>query len=243
MSQQTKTCSKCGEVKRLEEFSSRKHSVGGRRAQCRACVNASKKPRIKREHHHRLSNATSSAKFMIDVDYDGGAKRCKGCEKKKPLAEFYRQKAGIGGRTAWCKQCSAERHKANRWGTYNKTHNADRAITIGGRTTSLIRAIKYRSKKKGLEFDLTRDWFIERFERGVCGVTGLSFELGGGRREERLTHPFSPSVDRISPAKGYTRDNCRLVVLNYNMAKGEFTHEDVLTWARALVRKVDGGFE
>ena len=243
MLQETKTCSKCGDVKPLNEFSPRKNSVGKRRAQCRACVNASRTPNIKRKHHHHLSGATSSAKFMKDVDYDGSAKRCKGCGGKKPLTEFYRQKIGIGGRNAWCKQCSVARHKANRWGTYNKGHNAARARTIGGRTTSLIRAIKYRSKKKRFEFDLTRDWFIERLERGVCEVTGLSFELGGGRREERLTHPFSPSVDRISPGKGYTGNNCRLVVLNYNMAKGEFAHEDVLTWARALVRKVDGGFE
>ena len=243
MHQETKTCSKCGEVKRLNEFSPSKNYAGGRRAQCRACVNASRKPQNKRKHRHRLANATSSAKFMNDVDYDGSAKRCKGCGKKKPLAEFHRQKNGIGGRIAWCKQCAAERQKANRWGTYNKADNAARAITIGGRATSLRRSIKQRSKDRGLDFDLTRGWFVERLERGVCEVTGLSFELSGGRHDGRLTHPFSPSVDRISPAKGYTEDNCRLVVLNYNMAKGEFSHQDVLTWARALVQKVDGGSE
>ncbi len=243
MLQEMKICSKCGETKPLDDFSPRKNSVRGRRAQCRACMNSSRKPQYKRKHHHHLSNATSSAKFMNEVDYDGSAKRCKGCGEKKPLAEFHRQKNGIAGRSSWCKQCSAERHKANRWGTYNKAHNVARAISIGGRATSLRRSIKQRSKDKGLDFDLTRNWFVERLERGVCEVTGLSFELGGGRHAERLTHPFSPSVDRISPSKGYTEDNCRLVVLNYNMAKGEFTHEDVLTWARALIRKVDGGSE
>jgi hypothetical protein len=83
-----------------------------------------------------------------------------------------------------------------------------------------------------MEFDLTREWAIEKMA-GVCEVTGLPFELD--KPDGYRFYPWAPSVDRIDCKRGYTQDNCRLVVWIYNMAKSEWCDEDVLKMARALV--------
>lgn len=46
----TKACSKCGKVKELSEFRPRKDVAGGRRAQCKSCMNAHEhEARVRRE--------------------------------------------------------------------------------------------------------------------------------------------------------------------------------------------------
>jgi hypothetical protein len=92
------------------------------------------------------------------------------------------------------------------------------------------------------EFDLTRAWILEKLEAGVCEITGIPFILEATEedRKGKFTHPFSPSVDRIDSLRGYTKDNCQVVVWIYNRAKGEDDHEDILKLAKALVERANG---
>lgn len=88
---------------------------------------------------------------------------------------------------------------------------------------------KNRSLKKGFPFDLTREW-CERVWTGKCAVTGLPFAFG------TQTHfPFSPSIDRIDSALGYTQTNCRFVLFAINSLKGTGTDEQMLQIAQALI--------
>lgn len=100
--------------------------------------------------------------------------------------------------------------------------------TLEGCADNLLRGAKQRAKKKGLPFDLTLDWVMERLHRGECEVTSIPFNFDGGK------NPFGPTIDRIVPQEGYTKENCQVVVWTYNAAKGNGTHEDVLILARAL---------
>lgn len=97
------------------------------------------------------------------------------------------------------------------------------------RASRLLSGAKKRSIQLGLEFDLDLEWIAERIERGFCEVTGLPFDLITGRSS------FAPSLDRINPSKGYTKDNVKVVAWAYNAAKGAGTHDDVLRLAQALV--------
>jgi hypothetical protein len=45
-----------------------------------------------------------------------------------------------------------------------------------------------------------------------------------------------PSLDRIDSSKPYLKDNVQVVVYMYNVCKGEFSQEDVMLFARMLVR-------
>ncbi len=64
---------------------------------------------------------------------------------------------------------------------------------------------------------------------GLCEVTNLPFVPS-----EKKMGPFLPSVDRTDPKKGYTKDNCKMVIWMYNAAKGSNTHDYVMIMARAL---------
>ena len=91
------------------------------------------------------------------------------------------------------------------------------------------------SKRKSIEFDLTVDWFIEHIKPMVCEATGvaLSFDID----ESKNFNPFRPSTDRIDNSRGYTKDNCRIVCVMFNFAKGEHTDADVFRMSKAMVLK------
>ena len=92
-----------------------------------------------------------------------------------------------------------------------------------------------RAKDNELEHDLTAEWAIATYT-GVCSLTGIPFIIAAksiaGRSGAR---PYSPSIDRINPLKGYTQDNCRWVLTAVNSFKGEMSDAEMLTIARALV--------
>ena len=91
----------------------------------------------------------------------------------------------------------------------------------------MITYTKYRAKQKGWDFDLDKEWVEERLANGLCEVSNIPFEV-------TAHSPWRPSIDRKDSSKGYTRDNCRLVVWQFNLAKGDKDDEVVLRLARAI---------
>ena len=80
-----------------------------------------------------------------------------------------------------------------------------------------LQSAKERSRKRGLEFDLTLDWLLDtaKAQGFRCVLTGTRFfkeGLSGSQRDA-----YSPSLDRIDPSKGYTMDNVRIVTVAANI--------------------------
>lgn len=173
------------------------------------------------------SGEARSSAFKKRVNFDGRSKACTQCKIQKPLEQFYRSPNGIGGRTSTCKECSKLLQKQKKWGSYSPEFYAKRMNSIKGRITALRADIQRRAKRRELDFDLDRDWFRERLERGLCEVTAIEFVFHGEEGTSRRTNPCSPSVDRIDPRRGYTKDNCRMTLLAFNMLKGEATDAQV----------------
>lgn len=98
---------------------------------------------------------------------------------------------------------------------------------------ALLAAIKHRALTNDMSFDLTLKWADTRWT-GRCELTGLEFV-----RPARRAGMFAPSIDRIDNTKGYTQDNCRIVLWAVNRFKNNDTDETMLTIARALVAKAD----
>jgi hypothetical protein len=85
---------------------------------------------------------------------------------------------------------------------------------------------------KGLECTLTTTWVEDRKRAGVCELSGLPFTQGSGR------DPFLASIDRIDNAKGYTPDNCRMVLFCLNVGINKWGLGTVLpVWTEVLKRK------
>ena len=101
-----------------------------------------------------------------------------------------------------------------------KRHRAKPA----GRAPVLLSSCRGRARRKGLEFDLTKEWLVPLLER-PCPLTGIEFDFEGGPRNLR-----TPSVDRIDSSKGYTKDNCRVILWALNAAFG--------TWGEAAFREI-----
>ena len=93
-----------------------------------------------------------------------------------------------------------------------------------------------RAEDRGMEFNLTPEWIQPKLEAGFCEASGLPLELSGGEfKGYGHFRPWTPSLDRIDPTKGYTTDNVQVVCWIYNQAKGVGDHADVVRLSQAIV--------
>lgn len=114
--------------------------------------------------------------------------------------------------------------------------------SISGRAVTLWNSAKTRAKLKNVPFTLTKEWYIEKLNAGICEITGIPFilEKSTNTSENHFGLFYSPSVDRIVPILGYVPENCRMVIQGYNQCKGTATDADVLKMAEHLVRAYNG---
>lgn len=82
-----------------------------------------------------------------------------------------------------------------------------------------------RSIRRGVPCDISAEVLVQMVEDQSyrCALTGLPFRFVYEGDASR--NPFAPSVDRIDPAQGYVRENCRLTLTMANVARGDFGDE------------------
>jgi len=160
-----------------------------------------------------------------------GLRRCSRCCAEKSLAEFSPGNGPLG-RHGWCKWCRAEDERIRRLTPERVSRHAERYRgDMLYRSEQLVGAVKKRARRAGVAFDLTPEWLASKLEIGRCEVTGLPFVMAV--RDGR-PGPFSPSIDRISPAAGYTVANCRVVLMALNIAMSDWGLDPILKIAEAL---------
>lgn len=96
----------------------------------------------------------------------------------------------------------------------------------------MLYGVRRRVAKYPEPFDLTLDWIKERVERGTCERSGIPFVLEHDGAQHM--HRFTPSIDRIDSTKGYTRLNCQIVCVMYNVGKGDNTDAAFIDFCRAV---------
>lgn len=104
-------------------------------------------------------------------------------------------------------------------------------MTYEGRAKKLLGSCRCSSRSRGLDFAIGLDDILVQLSTGHCAATGLPFDMSSTRG------PFRPSIDRIDSRKGYVPGNIQVVAWMYNAAKQQYTADDVITMARALVEK------
>lgn len=87
----------------------------------------------------------------------------------------------------------------------------------------LIYYSKVRAKEKHLEHTITKDWLKDKLKDDKCELTSLEFSYDLSIQR----NPFGPSIDRIDITKGYTPDNCRVVLWVVNAGLGHYTEKDL----------------
>jgi hypothetical protein len=117
--------------------------------------------------------------------------------------------------------------------------------TPKGKGNILLRHAKKRSEKKGLPCDIDMEWINEKLQNQVCELSGIKFDF----TNNDISHfnPYCPSIDRINPQKGYTKDNCRMVLVAVNFGLGEWGFEDYIKIAKAVIdtqkNKIEGAID
>ena len=165
-------------------------------------------------------------------------RKCTKCKNILPLAEFYKHTTGRDGLNAWCKPCFKQlvlKYAATPKGrkVRNKT-NARNRLKVNGRVLALWHAARARAESRNLEFTLTKQWVLERLQRGVCEISGEKFDYSAPGRKAS-SNPYAPSIDKIDANRGYTPDNCRVICWAFNMAFGYWGEATFLTLFKAYL--------
>ncbi len=108
---QTKTCTKCGEVKTIENFHARSGASDGRASACKVCIEAYKKARRlidNAEWHQKKADASKMQ--------ESGTRKCTCCKDVFPLtSDFYSTRNDRSPAfSSRCRPCEAIKSKENR---------------------------------------------------------------------------------------------------------------------------------
>src|SRR5690606_36275648 len=120
----TKRCTKCGEVKMLEEFPVDKRKRDGRGSRCHVCkakrdreaawakkgIPESDWPRL-----HQEADRKAEAHAARRNSAPDGFKACARCGEAKPLEEFPPDRRARDGRQPRCHVCKAQYMREARW--------------------------------------------------------------------------------------------------------------------------------
>lgn len=139
-----------------------------------------------------------------------GTKKCKKCGEEKELnvdnfstRQSKSKKPEASGKKIWhsyCRQC----RRKTRIGEYQRYKPSEEkrmwkrgyqkmyGETMIGRSIRLLKSYRVADKKKGYDFNLTQDWFIENVLKKECLYCGSVSQLG---------------ADRIDNTKGHTTEN------------------------------------
>lgn len=158
-------------------------------------------------------------------------KTCTQCSEIKSFDNFYvcgKNRLGEPRYTPKCRNCVIDQNKAVKKLRY---------ASMSGRANELFQGAKRRQRKDS-SFDLDVAFIIDKLEKGVCEVTGLTFNYDKPSGES--TNKFSPSIDRIDSSVGYIKSNVRVVIWWYNLMKNDSTDSELLEICQAVVNKHKG---
>lgn len=134
-----------------------------------------------------------------------------------------------------CKECYI-----NWYENTPKRKQSNRARQARNRKLDPARFIEYQlksiAKKKGIAYDLDREWIREKLNHGYCEVTGLPLVQKEYKEADiGVQSFFAPSVDRIDNSLGYIPTNCRMIIWGYNLSKNNYTEREILSLSLGLV--------
>ena len=155
-------------------------------------------------------------------------KRCSKCGIVKSIDHFTKRRArknGLG-RSSACKQCNA---------IIKKQYQVMNPVMY--QTNAMINNARQRAQTKNLQFDIDHD-YIRSIVPVVCPIFGIPLEWSGRRGNKSLPLPNSPSLDRIDPTKGYTKDNVWIISYRANTIKSNASHEELKLVTEAVGRAI-----
>lgn len=191
-------------------------------------------------------------------------KQCNACNEVKDVSLFYKVGQRKDGSQRYHPSCSACVLEYNRrlysendeYRNKRKVRNQNRSDeskqrsreqgsafykSIRGRALTLLKSALRRANKFPQPLDIDFDFIHSRLLTGTCEVTGLSFDLD--KPEGSAKNPYAPSIDRINSNVGYTKENTRIVIWQYNLMKGEIADDELLKLCTLIVERNKNGLD
>lgn len=88
----------------------------------------------------------------------------------------------------------------------------------------LLETVKYRAKKNGVEFTITRDDIVIPSHCPIFGIELFFMEAGS---DNKVKNPNAPSIDRIDSTKGYIPGNVLICSWRANFLKNDSTVDEL----------------
>lgn len=135
-------------------------------------------------------------------------------------------------RSSRCGDCYTAYHRAWKKSDHGKAiiRKCNSKRYAERRHLDLVCSAKNRARKAGVAFDLDnyKNEIGERVYSGFCELTGMPFDMDS---KKSLSGGWaSPSIDRITPSKGYVYTNIRIVLKAVNAGLGD--------WGEGVYRKI-----
>lgn len=142
--------------------------------------------------------------------------QCAKCGEVKPSYCFTQaiRNTYRNGLQSYCKDCMynyGKQHRKDNLELYRKRQRESYSKSFEGRIRALLKVTS--SDRSALDFD----WCWEQLKQQdfKCCITGIPLTY-------EVRSPTTVSIDRIDPAKGYTKDNVRFVCWWINAAMGNW---------------------
>ncbi len=128
-----------------------------------------------------------------------------------------------------CVECRKARNRVR----YRKNYIKKIRKPRGQYYLRLLRSARMRAKHKNVLYDLTTEWAQKKWT-GICELSGITFLLPHSHKTGQAV-PFSPTIDRINPLNGYTKDNCRFILYAINTFKSRMSDKEMFEIIKELI--------
>lgn len=228
---------------------------------CPTCQKAF--PKSKKEHERQLRRGATRffCKTSCQVkttnaerygDSHAGSKTTVELECYHCRSPFRKEKREVD---RWCRKgrqhffCSVSCHISNR----NKHQSRPENLRTGGAQDEfspfrwfLTRA-RQRVRKGTTDLDLPSLKLLWESQGGLCALSSLEMVLPDGACGWSTRSPRNASLDRVNHSMGYVKGNVRFVTFMANVARSNFSDQDLLDFCQAVAstktRTVESGHD
>lgn len=180
----TKQCTKCGEVKSVEDFPKDKRRADGRASSCRTC-----QAKLNNAWKARQEKKVGPRRAKIEAALVAGEKQCTKCGIVKPLSEYHKDKRSGDGHYSHCRVCHYQMTE-----TYAQTEHGKEIISKSHKKTYWERGGKEKMR--------LRNSAPEAKKQRVVYATSDAGKAAQKRKDERRKR-VSPEKLRAKNAVGH----------------------------------------
>lgn len=118
---------------------------------------------------------------------------------------------------------------------YRKNHYAKKRTSLEKVIKQLYWSVRSRCKK--LRFNLSSQYLLRLFrkQKGLCALSGIPLSHGG-KSGRGYAKPFTLSLDRIFPKRGYVKGNVRFLGLWINVMRYSRSDSDLINVCKLIAK-------